>query len=226
MLLIDKPTDYTSHDIVALVRKYTRIKKVGHAGTLDPAATGLLIVLVGRAETKLQDQYMAEEKEYVAEVTLGQVSTTYDQEGDIIESGDATTIKRSDIENVLKQFIGEIEQRPPIHSAIHIKGQRSYKLARQGKIKPEDMPPRQVTIYSIELLSVDLSTFSIRINCGKGTYIRSLANDIGSVLGVGGYMSALRRTKIGEHSVEDAMTVDEFPSLSERVNADGTGLLE
>lgn len=222
-LLINKPTGFTSHDVVAVVRKKLNIKKVGHAGTLDPMATGLLIVLVGRDETKQQDAFMAENKEYIAEITLGQISTTYDAEGELTVSGDPQGVTQEQIHTVLHTFIGTIEQRPPIHSAVHIGGQRSYALARKGKITQDQIPARPVTIHEIELLEFALPNIRIRVACGKGTYIRSLAHDIGQALEVGGYLSALQRTKIGNVSVEDAIElVDVEPDSLELFNADGT----
>lgn len=222
-LLINKPTGFTSHDVVAVVRKKLNIKKVGHAGTLDPMATGLLIVLVGRDETKQQDAFMAENKEYIAEITLGQISTTYDAEGEITVSGDPHSITQEQVQTVLHTFIGDIEQRPPIHSAVHIAGQRSYALARKGKITQDQIPARPVIIYEIELLEYALPKIRIRVACGKGTYIRSLAHDIGQTLGVGGYLSALQRTKIGNLSLVDAIELtDVEPDSLEKFNADGT----
>lgn len=222
-LLINKPTGFTSHDVVAVVRKKLNIKKVGHAGTLDPMATGLLIVLVGRDETKQQDAFMAENKEYIAEITLGQISITYDAEGELTVSGNPQGITQEQVHTVLHTFIGAIEQRPPIHSAVHIAGQRSYALARKGKITQDQIPARPVIIHEIELLEFALPKIRIRVACGKGTYIRSLAHDIGQALEVGGYLSALQRTKIGNLSVEDAMElVDVEPDALEKFNADGT----
>lgn len=222
-LLINKPTGFTSHDVVAVVRKKLNIKKIGHAGTLDPMATGLLIVLVGRDETKQQDAFMAENKEYIAEITLGQISTTYDAEGELTVSGDPKAITPEQVNVVCNSFVGNIEQRPPIHSAVHIAGQRSYALARKGKITQDQIPARPVIIYEIELLEYALPKIRIRVACGKGTYIRSLAHDIGQTLGVGGYLSALQRTKIGNLSLVDAIELtDVEPDSLEKFNADGT----
>lgn len=209
-LLINKPKGFTSFDVIAVVRKKLSVRKVGHAGTLDPMATGLLIVLVGRDETKKQDKFMAADKEYIAEITLGKISSTYDGEGELQASGDLRKISLNDINTVLKTFEGELQQRPPIHSAIKIKGQRLYKLARQGKIDPTDVPLRQVVIHSIELLEYNLPTIKIKVHCGKGTYIRSLANDIGESLGTGAYLSALQRTRIGDCYLENAIELSEL----------------
>lgn len=226
-LLINKPQGFTSHDVVAVVRKKLNIKKVGHAGTLDPMATGLLIVLVGREETKQQDAFMAEDKEYVAEITLGVVSTTYDAEGELTVTGDPSSITQLQVQTVLDTFVGDIEQRPPIHSAVHIGGQRSYALARKGHITADQVPLRVVSIYAIELLDFSLPHIRIRVHCGKGTYIRSLGNDIGQALGVGGYLSMLQRTRIGKWSLNNAIeladvTPESLQVFKQEFNADGT----
>lgn len=222
-LLINKPKGFTSHDVVAVVRKKLNIKKVGHAGTLDPMATGVLIVLVGREETKQQDAFMAADKEYVAEITLGSTSTTYDAEGEITVVGDPSSITQTQVTSIVGTFVGDIEQRPPIHSAVHIGGQRSYALARKGKITAEQIPLRPVTIHAIEVMDFQLPCIRIRVHCGKGTYIRSLAHDIGQALGVGGYLSELQRTRIGVWSIDKAIELaDVTPESLQEFNADET----
>lgn len=206
-ILINKPVGYTSHDVVAIVRKKLQVKRVGHAGTLDPLADGLLIVLVGREETKLQSQYLTLPKEYVVDITFGFTSTTDDREGELTPVGDVNTVTLEKIQSVLPQFIGTIMQRPPIYSAIHHHGQRAYDLARAGKIQAEDLPLRQVTITDLHIEDWTPPVLRLRVNCSHGTYIRSLARDIGAALGVGGYATALRRTKIGDYNLEQAIEI-------------------
>lgn len=218
-LLINKPKGMTSHDVVYRIRKATGIKKIGHAGTLDPLASGLLILLVGREETKLQARYMDGDKEYEAEITLGQVSETYDAEGPITSSGDVTHSTRADITALLPQFIGIIQQRPPAHSAIKVRGQRLYKQARRGTLQESDIPMREVRIDSIEIIDCTLPTVRLRVRCGKGTYIRSLAHDLGQALGCGAYLSELKRTKIGEYRLADAMELSAYDVLSATKNS-------
>ena len=212
VLLIDKSAGWTSFDVVAKIRGQLRAAtgqkkiKVGHAGTLDPFATGLLIVLVGAA-CKRQDQFMGLDKTYEFTIKLGQTSSTGDPEGEITD-GDQRRPTTEQIKKVIKQFTGEITQTPPAHSAIKINGQRAYKLARQGKTV--DMPTRTVKISSLELVEYSYPEVKAIAVVSKGTYIRSLAEDIGLALGVGGYCLQLRRTKIGDYSVGDALTVEQF----------------
>ena len=219
ILLVDKPADWTSFDVVAKIRGKIRSdyrergekptkrqQKVGHAGTLDPFATGLLIVLLGDA-TKKADEFLKLDKVYEATVRLGQISTTGDPEGEITEYSD----KKPDVELVKKaldNFTGEITQTPPKFSAIKIDGQRAYKLARQGK--EVDVPARQVTIHSIELLEYSYPNIKIRAHVGSGTYIRTLAGDIGTALGTGAYCSELRRTKIADMTIDAAQKIDKI----------------
>ena len=210
VLLIDKPADWTSFDVVAKIRGAARTIsgnkkiKVGHAGTLDPFATGLLIVLIGD-ETKKQDMYMKQDKEYETTLFLGAMSTTGDPEGEITPH-EYKIPDQKDISTSLETLQGTISQTPPIYSAIKVYGQRAYKLARAGKI-PE-MKPREVVIYKIELLNYNFPQLKIRVNCSSGTYIRTLAEDIGKRLGCGAYLTTLRRTKIGEYRIEDALAID------------------
>jgi tRNA pseudouridine55 synthase len=206
VMLIDKPLDWTSFDVVRKLRRLVRTKKVGHAGTLDPLATGLLIVCTGRF-TKQINAYMAREKEYTGTITLGAVTPTYDLESEPVVFGDWRGVGPERVEEVIaSQFLGEIMQVPPIHSAIKVGGKRMYELARKGKeVKLE---PRPVRIAAFEITAFRLPELSFRVVCSTGTYIRSLANDLGAVLGCGGYLSGLRRTRIGEFRVEDAMTME------------------
>lgn len=200
ILLIDKPKGITSFDVIRRLRNKLGIKKMGHAGTLDPLATGLLIIAIGFA-TKEISKYMNLPKEYEVLMEFGKTSTTYDADGEISQ-GILCDVSRDEFEKVLENFIGEISQMPPIFSAKKIKGVRAYDLARQGKeVKLE---PRIVKIDRIEILEWNWPLVRLRVNCGKGTYIRSLANDIGEKLDCGGYVKELRRTAIGEFRVENA----------------------
>ncbi len=207
-LLIDKPLGPTSHDMVAQVRRALHERGVGHLGTLDPAASGLLVLAVGAKALKTVELFTQLPKEYVAEVRLGTVSSTYDSQGALEkvkrkpgwEVPDALKLR-----DVLKQhFTGDIAQVPPAYSAVHIDGERAYDLARAGK--EVSMPERQVHIEDCEILSYDFPTVTLRVACGSGTYIRSLAHDLGERLGCGGYLSALRRTRVGEWTVDFAIT--------------------
>ena len=208
LLNIHKPAGMSSHSVVGRVRRCCpRKTRVGHTGTLDPFATGVLVVGVGPA-TKLADYVQRQAKRYEAEITLDVTSSTGDPEGELSPAEspgappDETTIRAA-----LGQFVGEIEQVPPAYSAIHIDGQRAYKLARAGK--HVEIPSRKVRIDSIELLKYDYPTLSIRVQCGSGTYIRSLARDIGQLVSGGGYCSALCRTAVGEFTTESAVALDD-----------------
>jgi tRNA pseudouridine55 synthase len=206
VMLIDKPLDWTSFDVVRKLRRLVRTKKVGHAGTLDPLATGLLIVCTGKF-TKRINEFMAQEKEYTGTVTLGAATPTYDLESEPVFVGDYSGVTLPGVKEVIdEQFRGGILQVPPIHSAIKVGGKRVYELARKGReVKLE---PRPVVISAFEITEFRLPEVAFRVVCSTGTYIRSLANDLGAVLGCGGYLSGLRRTKIGEMRVEDAMTIE------------------
>ena len=219
VVLIDKPAGWTSFDVVAKIRGHIRrgytkqrIKptkrqlKVGHAGTLDPFATGLLVILLGDA-TKKATEFLKLDKVYEAEIILGQESTTGDPEGELTAVSN-TKPTAEEVQAVLAAFTGEIRQRPPIFSAIKINGQRAYKLARDGK--EVEVPERTVTIHSLELLDYAYPSLKIRTHVGSGTYIRSLAVDIGKALGTGAYCGALRRTRIADWSIDDAERLNEY----------------
>lgn len=207
VLLIDKPLQWTSFDVVRKLRNIIRIKKIGHAGTLDPLATGLLIVCTGKF-TKRINEYMAREKEYTGTITLGAVTPTYDLESDPENFLSIQSISLEKIREAAIQLTGPILQIPPAHSAIKLNGKRVYELARQGKeVKLE---PRPVTVYAFDILSFDEGVVHFQVRCSTGTYIRSLANDLGKILECGGYLSSLRRTKIGEFAVDEAQTMDVF----------------
>lgn len=219
ILLIDKPANWTSFDVVAKIRSQIRAEyqargekptkrqlRVGHTGTLDPFAIGLLVILLGDA-TKRSDEFLKLDKVYEATIRLGQTSTTGDPEGELTDSAPRDVPSQSEVEAALKGFVGEIQQRPPIYSAIKIDGKRAYKLAREGK--EVEMPLRLVMIYSIELLEYAYPELKIRTHVSSGTYIRTLAEDIGRILGVGAYCTALRRTQVGTMKLEDVALINE-----------------
>lgn len=208
ILLIDKPTDMTSFGVVARVRRVLsdqkgKKMKVGHCGTLDPFATGLLILCVGK-ECKNAGSYTKLDKVYEATVRLGQTSNTGDPEGEISDVSNQQP-SRDEVTNVLKNFVGDIKQTPPAHSAIKINGQRAYNLARQGK--EVEMPERTVTIHSLDIVDYQYPELKIRTHVSSGTYIRSLAQDIGTALGTGAYCRELRRTKIADWDVQNAQSL-------------------
>jgi tRNA pseudouridine55 synthase len=204
-LNINKGLNLTSHDVVAKVRRGLKLNKVGHAGTLDPLATGVLIVCVGNA-TRLSEYAMASTKRYVAKVQLGAVTTTYDREGEIVRQMDASHITHSDVEAVLPQFMGEIDQIPPMYSAIKQSGKKLYDLARAGQTVEREA--RRVTIESLQILRFEPSELELDVVCSAGTYIRSLAYDIGGVLGVGAHLTGLTRTASGAFTLENAVTLE------------------
>ena len=205
---IYKPKGWTSFDVVAKIRKITGVKKVGHAGTLDPLATGVLIVAIGREATKQISQIMHQEKEYVAKIKLGETSSTDDEEGVKTQKAQKHKSTKAQLQVLIKKFIGEISQVPPAYSAIKVNGRRAYDLARKGK--EVKLKARQVTVKEIELISYRWPYLKIRVVCGPGTYIRSLARDIGRELGTGAYLAELERTRIGEYKVEDAKTIEQL----------------
>ncbi|NBR36116.1 MAG: tRNA pseudouridine(55) synthase TruB [Chitinophagales bacterium] len=207
VLLIDKPLGWTSFDVVRKLRHLVRIKKIGHAGTLDPLATGLLIVCTGKF-TKRINEFMAQEKEYTGTITLGAVTPSYDLETEPTYHQDIGAITLSLIQQSVKQFTGSILQVPPAHSAIKVKGKRVYELARKGE--SVILEPRRITISSFEVLRFEEGLVHFKVVCSTGTYIRSLANDLGVALGCGAYLSALRRTRIGSFLVDQAQTPEQF----------------
>lgn len=217
---LNKPAGFTSHDCVAKVRRILNTKKVGHGGTLDPAATGVLPIAVGKATRLLQ--FLPTEKAYRARIRLGVQTTTDDLEGEIIATQPNVAIDRAEIEAYLSKFIGTIEQVPPIYSAIKKQGKKLYELARAGE--KIDVPPRTVTINTIELLNIipgEFTEVEIAISCGSGTYIRSIARDLGTMLGVGGTLANLIRTKSCGMQLTDSVTL---PQLAAQFSAD-TGIL-
>ena len=202
---IDKPPGPTSHDIVVRARRLLpRKTKVGHAGTLDPFAGGVLVVCVGPA-TRLADYVQAAPKRYLAEITLGAISTTHDSEGEIIATAGAAAPAEGDIRRTLGAFVGEVQQVPPAHSAVHVDGRRAYELARKGQAV--ELPARTVSIHAIELVRFDWPVLEIDVRCGSGTYIRALARDLGAKLDTGGYCSKLTRTEVGGFHLADATAI-------------------
>ncbi len=208
-LNINKPRGMTSHDVVARIRRGLNVKKVGHAGTLDPLATGVLVICIGGA-TRLSEYAMQSTKRYRATVTLGVETDTYDAEGEIVARHDASHITQQDVENVLGQFCGEIDQLPPMYSAIKQNGRKLYELARAGKTV--ERKARAVTIHDLVLIDGSLPKFTLDVICSAGTYIRSLAYDIGQVLGVGAHMSELVRTASGTFTLENAVELERLLS--------------
>ena len=205
VLLIDKPLHWTSFDVVRKLRSILQIRKIGHAGTLDPLATGLLIVCTGKFTKKI-NEYMAQKKEYTGSITLGAITPTFDLESEPEQFKELTGITDELIYETTAQFTGAIQQLPPIYSAIKKEGVALYELARKGiEVKLE---PRNVTIHSFEITAINLPVIEFKVVCSTGTYIRSLANDFGAVLGCGGYLSSLRRTKIGDFEAADAIDLD------------------
>lgn len=217
MLLIDKPYDWTSFDVVRKVRGMLKIRKIGHAGTLDPLASGLLILCTGKFTKKI-NEYMAAEKEYIGSFTLGATTPTYDLESEPENFLPYEHLKPEQLEEATAPFTGDILQTPPMHSAIKKDGKRVYKLARQGK--EVELEPRAVTIKEFSIVKVELPVVHFKIVCTTGTYIRSIANDYGKVLGCGAYLSGLVRTRIGEFKLEDAMTIEQLKQRLEAEQAD------
>lgn len=215
VLLVNKPYQWTSFDVIRKIRYLTKTKKVGHAGTLDPLATGLLIVCTGKF-TKNINEYMAQEKEYTGTITLGATTPTYDLESEPRNFKSFEHLTQIKLQETTQLFLGTILQTPPIHSAIKKNGKRAYELARKGEeIKLE---PRPVTISVFEIIKIELPQIHFKVVCSTGTYIRSLADEYGEKLGCGGYLSSLCRTRIGKFSVNEAMTMDAFENKSKDQN--------
>lgn len=207
VLLVDKATGMTSHDVVAITRRKLNTKKVGHCGTLDPLATGLLILTLGRG-TKIQDLLMAEDKEYVGTMKLGEITDSQDADGEVIETREVPTFTREQLAAAFAKFQGDFYQTPPMVSAIKKEGVPLYKLARQGKTVERE--PRFVHVFGHEILAVRLPEIDFRVTCSKGFYVRTYAHDIGLDLGCGAHLRGLRRTKSGRFTLEHAVTVAEL----------------
>lgn len=210
ILLIDKPLTWTSFDVVKKVRNTLRVKKIGHAGTLDPLASGLLILCTGKF-TKRIDEIQAQEKEYTGTIILGQYTPSYDKETEVTETCDISHLTPETIKAAANSFVGTIEQVPPIYSAVMVDGRRAYDLARKGK--SAELKPRTITIKAFDITAIEGEVVSFRVVCTKGTYIRSLAHDLGVKLGCGAHLGSLVRTRIGEYKLEDALTLEDIQEI-------------
>ena len=210
IIIINKPANYTSHDIVAKVRKALNIKKVGHTGTLDPLATGVLPILLGNG-TKLSQYLINHDKEYIATIKLGVKTDTGDIEGNIIEEKKVEEYSNEQVNNVLNMFIGKQKQLPPMYSAIKVKGKKLYEYALKGE--KVELEPRDIEIYNIELIENNNKEIKIKVNCSKGTYIRVLCEDIAKKLGTIGTMKELKRTKVGDFYLENAIELEDLENL-------------
>ena len=206
IILVDKPQGWTSHDVVAKLRGIYQQRRIGHSGTLDPMATGVLAVFLGRG-TRAVELCENDEKEYVAELLLGTVTNTQDITGEVLEQH-PVEVSRQQLEAVLEQFLGPQQQIPPMYSAVKIGGKKLYELARKGQ--SVERKPRSIVIHELELCDFDGKTARIRVVCSKGTYIRTLCHDIGAALGTGGCLSSLRRTRAGGFSIEDCVTMEQI----------------
>lgn len=207
LLLINKPYEWTSFDVVNKLRYKLKLKKIGHAGTLDPLATGLLIICSGKMTKKIEE-FMGLEKEYTGKFIIGQTTPSYDLETEVSEKKDISAITPDHIREAAQNFTGKISQYPPQHSAIKIGGKRAYSLARQGKVV--ELKPRDIEVREFEITGINLPEVAFRVVCSKGTYIRSLAHDVGQKLGVGAYLSELCRTRIGSYTLANSKTIDEI----------------
>ena len=216
ILLIDKPRDWTSHDVVGKLRGILRERRIGHSGTLDPMATGLLVVFIGRA-TRAVEFAEAHEKEYHAGLRLGMVTDTQDVTGTVLDQC-GCSVTREELEAVLPRFRGEIQQIPPMYSAIKVQGKKLYEIARKGG--EVERKPRPVTISKLEVTGEEHGDYLLDVVCSKGTYIRTLCHDIGGALGVGGTMSALRRVRAGQFSLENAYTLEQVQQAADAGRAE------
>lgn len=212
VLLINKPIEWTSFDVVNKLRYRLKIKKIGHAGTLDPLATGLLIICTGKM-TKRIEEFMGHEKEYTGTFVLGQSTPSHDRETEVHATNPINHLTVEEITDATKPFTGIIQQIPPMHSAIRVGGKRAYSFARKGE--EIELKPRQVEVTVFEITGIQLPEVHFRIVCSKGTYIRSIARDYGNKLGVGAYMTTLCRTRIGEFHLKDALEIDAVEKLGQ-----------
>ena len=207
ILVVNKPAGYTSHDIVSKIRKQLNIKKVGHTGTLDPLATGVLPILLGNG-TKLSKYLMNHNKKYIATIKLGEKTESGDLEGKVIEQKEVPSLSKEQVQAVLTNFKGKQKQIPPMYSAIKVNGKKLYEYARNGEMVVVE--PREIEIYNIELIGYQLKEIKFKVECSKGTYIRSLCEDIAEKLGTVGTMSALQRTQVGEFKIENAINIEDI----------------
>ncbi|MFC2053832.1 tRNA pseudouridine(55) synthase TruB [Chloroflexota bacterium] len=202
VLVVDKPTGMTSHDVVQVVRRGTGIRRAGHTGTLDPRASGVLVILIGPA-VRMSEFVSASDKRYQATIRVGSSTDTYDSEGTITNQTSDIDVSEEQFNEILQQYTGEIEQVPPPYSAVKVKGRKAYEMARRGE--EVELKPRIINVYSLEVLEWDPPESVIDVYCSSGTYVRSLANDIGKALGTGAYLVGLRRTKSGRFTLRDAV---------------------
>ncbi|MEA3329027.1 MAG: tRNA pseudouridine(55) synthase TruB [Candidatus Omnitrophota bacterium] len=212
ILVVNKPSGLTSHDVVDFIKKKFRMKKVGHAGTLDPLATGILVILLNKS-TKLSNKIMDDSKEYEVTLQLGVSTDSGDADGKIISKSDKFNIKQEKFQDVIKNFLGDIEQIPPMVSALKYKGKRLYQLARKGIEVPRK--PRWIHIFKIEIVKFAPPFVNLRVLCSKGTYIRTLCSEIGRFLGCGAYAAKMCRTRSGNYRIEDSLTLDELGKMSD-----------
>lgn len=210
ILLVDKPSDHTSHDVVARIRRKFGMKRVGHAGTLDPMATGLLIMLLGKA-TSVSQYLISMDKEYTGTIKLGQVTNTQDAEGDIVETRPVPPLTEAEVRAQMQAMQGDQYQTPPMFSAIKIGGVPLYKKAREGE--EVEREPRFIRVMRFEMTRFALPEIDFVVHCTKGTYVRTLAHDLGHKLGAGGHLTALRRTAVDKLRVEEAMTIDQIEAM-------------
>ena len=211
VLLVDKPTDHTSHDVVARLRGKLRMKRIGHAGTLDPMATGLLVMLIGKS-TRLSQYLMSVDKEYEGTVELGKTTNSQDAEGEVMETRPVPPLTEAEVRAAMQGFLGDQYQMPPMFSAIKINGVPLYKKARQGE--EVEREPRFIRVMSWDLLGFATPRIDFRLRCTKGTYVRTLAHDLGQKFGCGGHLAALRRTASGPLHVNDALTLDQIEAMT------------
>ncbi|MGB0263667.1 MAG: tRNA pseudouridine(55) synthase TruB [Opitutales bacterium] len=211
ILLVDKPQGITSHDVVDRVRRIYRMKKVGHAGTLDPMATGLMLILVGKA-TKVSQYLMSMDKEYTGTLRLGQVTDSQDADGAVIEEQPVPELTEAQVREQMQGFLGDQYQTPPMYSAKKVNGQPLYKLARKGKTVPRE--PRVIHISHFEMTGMQLPELSFVVGCSKGAYIRTIAHDLGAKIGCGAHLNVLRRTAVGKFRIETAATLEELNEAS------------
>ena len=211
VLLVDKPSGMTSHDVVYRLRRKLQIQRIGHAGTLDPMATGLLIMLIGKA-TRISQYLISVDKVYEGEITLGSTTNSQDAEGEVMETRPVPPLTEAQLRATMKTFLGDQYQTPPMFSAIKLGGVPLYKMARQGEVVERE--PRFIRVAAFELLSLALPKLTFRLDCTKGTYVRTVANDLGAKLGCGAHLSALRRTGSGKFNIGQCTTLDAIQEMS------------
>ena len=211
ILLVDKPRDHTSHDVVARLRGKLKMKRIGHAGTLDPMATGLLVILIGKA-TKVSQYLVSLDKEYEGTIQLGTVTDTQDADGEVMETRPVPSLTDADVFAAIKTFLGDQYQMPPMYSAIKINGQPLYKAARKGE--DVEREPRFIRVMGWDVLGFASPQIDFRLRCTKGTYVRTLAHDLGAKLGCGAHLSALRRTSTDKFTISQALTLDQLQAMT------------